>query len=172
LVRLQLKRPFRDGTVAVEMDPLSLLCRLAAIVPPPGQHQIRYAGVLAAAAKWRPLVVPPPPSTTPAADGTDGAAAGKGKPRPATHRCVYRSYVDLIRRTFAIDRDHCPRCGAAMKLPAIVTKPLSIERILHSLGESTVSPPLAPARGPPYARNRVFRNKSLQHQPSDLFDNP
>ncbi|HEX7489543.1 MAG TPA: transposase, partial [Anaeromyxobacteraceae bacterium] len=64
LVRIMLKRPFRDGTVAVDMDPLSLLCRLAAAVPPPGQHQIRYAGVLAAAAKWRPLVLPPPPEDT------------------------------------------------------------------------------------------------------------
>ena len=31
LVRIALKRPFSDGTVAVDMDPLSLLCRLAAI---------------------------------------------------------------------------------------------------------------------------------------------
>ena len=31
-VRLGLKRAFSDGTVAVEMDPLSFLCRLAAAV--------------------------------------------------------------------------------------------------------------------------------------------
>ncbi|WP_437964522.1 hypothetical protein [Sorangium sp. So ce260] len=31
LVRLSLKRAFADGTVAVDMDPLSLLCRLAAL---------------------------------------------------------------------------------------------------------------------------------------------
>jgi hypothetical protein len=34
LVRIALKRPFSDGTVAVELDPLSLLCRLATTVPP------------------------------------------------------------------------------------------------------------------------------------------
>ena len=34
LVRVELKRPFSDGTVAVDMDPLSLLCRLAAAVHP------------------------------------------------------------------------------------------------------------------------------------------
>ncbi|WP_437595034.1 transposase [Sorangium sp. So ce1000] len=38
LVRLSLKRAFADGTVAVDMDPLSLLCRLAASVPPPRFH--------------------------------------------------------------------------------------------------------------------------------------
>ena len=32
LVRIFLKRAYADGTVAVDMDPLSLLCRLAAAV--------------------------------------------------------------------------------------------------------------------------------------------
>ena len=34
LVRITLKKAFTDGTVAVDMDPLSLLCRLATSVPP------------------------------------------------------------------------------------------------------------------------------------------
>jgi transposase len=46
LVRVALKRPFRDGTIAVDMDPLSLLCRLAAAVPPPRQHTVRVAASL------------------------------------------------------------------------------------------------------------------------------
>ena len=44
LVRIELKRAFSDGTVAVDMDPLSLLCRLATSVPPPRYHIVRYAG--------------------------------------------------------------------------------------------------------------------------------
>ncbi len=36
LLRIALKRPFSDGTIAVEMDPLSLLCRLAMLVPQEG----------------------------------------------------------------------------------------------------------------------------------------
>lgn len=51
LVRIQLKGPFRDGTYAVDLDPLSLLSRLAAAIPPPRQHTLRYAGVLGAASK-------------------------------------------------------------------------------------------------------------------------
>ena len=70
LVRIELRRPFADGTVAVEMDPLSLLCRLAAAVPSPRRHTVRYSGVLAPASKWRPLVVPAPPPTK----GGDGRA--------------------------------------------------------------------------------------------------
>ena len=53
LVRIALKRASADGTVAVEMDPLSLLCRLATSVPPPRFHTVKYAGVLAPASAWR-----------------------------------------------------------------------------------------------------------------------
>jgi hypothetical protein len=49
LVQLALKRPFSDGIYAVQLDPLSLLCRLVATVPPPKFHTVRYAGVLAPA---------------------------------------------------------------------------------------------------------------------------
>ena len=34
LVRITLKKAYADGTVAVDMDPLSLLCRLASAKPP------------------------------------------------------------------------------------------------------------------------------------------
>ena len=51
--RITLKKAYTDGTIAVDMDPLSLLCRLATSVPPPRLHTIRYAGVLAPASPWR-----------------------------------------------------------------------------------------------------------------------
>jgi hypothetical protein len=41
LVRITLKHAYTDGTVAVEMDPLSLLCRLATSVPPPRFHTVK-----------------------------------------------------------------------------------------------------------------------------------
>jgi hypothetical protein len=56
LVRITLKKAYTDGTVAVDMDPLSLLCRLATSVPPPRFHTVRYAGVLAARSPWRPKI--------------------------------------------------------------------------------------------------------------------
>ena len=58
LVRIALKRAFSDGTTAIDMDPLSLLSRLAASVPAPRAHTVKYAGVLAAASKLRARVVP------------------------------------------------------------------------------------------------------------------
>jgi hypothetical protein len=47
LVRTALKKPLSDGTVAGDLDPLSLLLRLCAAVPALRFHTIRYAGVLA-----------------------------------------------------------------------------------------------------------------------------
>jgi hypothetical protein len=44
LVRITLKRAYADGTVAVEMDPLSLLCRLATSLPPPRFHTVKAGG--------------------------------------------------------------------------------------------------------------------------------
>ena len=61
LVRITLKKAYADGTVAVDMDPLSLLCRLATSVPPPRFHTIHYAGVLAAASPWRSRISAQPP---------------------------------------------------------------------------------------------------------------
>jgi hypothetical protein len=79
LVRITLKKAYVDGTVAVDMDPLSLLCRLATSVPPPRLHTVRYAGVLAAASPWRPKIAPKPPTEEPAA-----ASAGPDRTgRPA-----------------------------------------------------------------------------------------
>jgi hypothetical protein len=49
LVRITLKKAYSDGKVAVDMDPLSLLCRLATSVPQGWFHTVRYGGVLASA---------------------------------------------------------------------------------------------------------------------------
>jgi hypothetical protein len=78
---ITLKRAYADGTVAVEMDPLSLLCRLAMMVPPPRHHTVKYAGVLAAASKLRARIAPAPVPPTEAAEPRprkDAAATGRG----------------------------------------------------------------------------------------------
>jgi hypothetical protein len=80
----------RDGTVAVDLDPLSLLCRLVALVPAPRFHTARYFGVLAAAAKWRPLVVPKPQPSEAMEDGTapDAASPCSATPCSASGRTI------------------------------------------------------------------------------------
>ena len=61
-VLYRLKRRWRDGTTHFLFDPLDFLGKLAALVPPPRGHQVRYHGVLAPAARKRAAVVADRPS--------------------------------------------------------------------------------------------------------------
>jgi hypothetical protein len=58
---LKLKAPWRDGTTHRVMSPPEFLQRLAALVPGPRLHLIRFHGVLSPNAKLRPLLVPQGP---------------------------------------------------------------------------------------------------------------
>ena len=109
LVRITLERAFNDGTFAIDLDPLSLLSRrhaaeacLAASVPAPGFNTVRYGGVLAPAARWRPLVIPPLPAFADAAvAANDDNASGDGK--PSARRSGWRPWAELLKRSFDID---------------------------------------------------------------------
>ena len=149
---------YADGTVAVDMDPLSLLCRLATSVPPPRFHVVKYAGVLASASPWRSRIGPRPvaPAELGAAD-SDDAPAPNAKPK----RGGYRPWAELLRRTFAIDVLECPTCKGRMRLIAMLTEPSSIHRFLAALGEPTDVPARSPSRGPPYWKSVVLRRRAL-----------
>ena len=132
------------------MDPLSLLARLAAAVPPPRLHTVRYAGVLAPASKLRAHIVPKP--TAP----PEPLASESPEPKN-TAGSRYRPWAELLKRCFSIDVLTCTGCGGRMRLVALVTEPASIRRFLRGLGETTDAPARAPARGPPYWKSRVLR---------------
>lgn len=152
LVRLQLKRPFSDGTFALDRDPLSLLVRLATTVPPPHFHTVRYAGVLAAASKWRARVVPPPPPPAESSNTNDDCSTCTAKNKPPAHRSGYRPWRELLMRSFKIDVEHCANCGGRLKLRALVMTTASIERYLSWLGE-----PSTPQRSPRRATRAASR---------------
>jgi hypothetical protein len=57
-LRYKLKRRWNDGTTAVIYEPIELMERLAALVPPPRSNLIRYYGLPAPASTIRPLIVP------------------------------------------------------------------------------------------------------------------
>jgi hypothetical protein len=168
LVRLVLKRPFSDGTFAIDLDPLSLLCRLATAVPPPRFNTVRYAGVLAAASKWRARIVPPLPPETGSDDECARCTARKAK--PATHRSGYRPWAELLKRSFRIEVELCNKCGGRMKLRALVITAAGIRRYLRWLGEASEPPALAPARGPPFFSSRVIRRRLGEPVQAELFD--
>lgn len=132
---------------AVDLEPLSLLSRLAASVPAPRLHTVRYAGVLASASKLRPRLAPKsavPPKPT--ADVPESPRRG-----------AYRPWAELLKRTFGFDVLACPCCSGRMKLLALVTESTSVARYLQGIGEPTDVPKRTPARGPPYWASRVLR---------------
>jgi hypothetical protein len=127
LVRITLKKAYGDGAIAVDMDPLSLLCRLATSVPPPRFHTVKYAGVLAPASPWRSRLTLP---------STQSAAASDELDRPA-HAAAYRPWAELLARTFVVDVLACPKCRGRMRLLALVQDPAIVARFLAAMGETT-----------------------------------
>ena len=75
---LTLKTPYRDGTTHLVMSPLEFMQRLAALVPRPRLHLIRFHGVLAPNAKLRPAIIP-----SAAIDANAPAAAQGETPHPS-----------------------------------------------------------------------------------------
>ena len=170
LVRITLKRPFSDGTFAIDLDPLSLLCRLAATVPPPRFHTVRYGGVLASAAKWRPLIVPKPAPAVAAAAVAGATELSCERPRAPCGGRRYRPWSELLRTTFGIDMETCPRCGGRMRLLALITDGPEVARFLRHQGEPTEPPPRAPARGPPYFQTQVRRRHPGPPGQQEMFE--
>jgi hypothetical protein len=141
-VVLKLKTAWRDGTTHLVMSPLEFMQRLAALVPRPRLHLIRFHGVLAPNAKLRALVVPQgaeaPAQAAPPAECEAGCAH---------HRPVRLSWAKLLKRVFEIDIEHCPNCGGELKIIAAILEQPVIEKILTHLGLQARAPPRSPARG-------------------------
>src|SRR2546428_13597153 len=81
--------PWSDGTTGIRLAPLELLEKLAALVPLPHVHLVRYGGCLAPHSHLRGSVIP-----TPRQQGVD-AETETGSP------CW--SWARLLHRVFAFD---------------------------------------------------------------------
>jgi hypothetical protein len=147
----RLKHRWRDGTTHIVYEPLELMERLAALVPPPRFNLTRYSGVLAPAAAFRPLVAPREKGRDPLPHhGCQGAVAtAKSDSGKAMETCGGRPrnypWAQLMTRVFGFDILACPRCGARMRILAAINAPDAIRRILGCLGLPTRAPPIAPA---------------------------
>ena len=114
-------KPWSDGTTGITLSPLELLEKLAAIVPLPRVHLVRYAGCLAPHSTLREAIIP-----TPRQQGIDGEEAKTGTPS--------WSWARLLGRVFALDMATCPfcRCGS-LRIIAAITQDAVITRILRHL---------------------------------------
>ena len=147
------RHPWRDGTTAVIMEPLDLLARLAALVPAPRRHALRYHGTLAPNSKCRARIVPVQTGPAVAKAKTirsRGECPANRSVSAADHEgsaSVARlSWAELMLRVFEVDVLECPRCKGRLRIIATVTAPSAVKAILMCLG--------LPARPPPVSRAR------------------
>ncbi len=124
---LQLKSPYRDGTTHIVMSPLEFRQRLAARVPRPRLHLIRFHGVLAPHAKLRAQIVPSAPIN--AQEACDHHAQ-----TPPASAPTRMSWACLLKRVFDIDIEQCPRCGGRLRIIAAIEDPQVLVKILTHLG--------------------------------------
>jgi hypothetical protein len=127
-------KPWADGTTGIKLSPLELLEKLAAIVPLPRAHLVRYAGCLAPHSKLRDAIIP-----TPRQQGVDGEEAKTGTP--------YWHWARLLGRVFNLAMATCPFCRrGSLRIIAAITQESVITRILRHCKLASVPPPIAPAR--------------------------
>ena len=129
-VVLQLKSAWRDGITHIRMSLLEFMRCLAALVPRPRLHLIRFHGVLAPNARLRAAIVPGAPQNTSAPEDEHAHGAS----------------ARLFWRVFDIGLEHCPQCGGELKIIAAIEEPAVIVKILTHQGLSARAPPRIQAR--------------------------
>ncbi len=133
-------RLWSDGTTGITLSPLALLEKLAALVPLPRVHLIRYGGCVAPHSQRRGAIIP-----TPRQQGVDGHEATTGT--------AHWSWARLLGRVFALDMATCPFCRqGALRMIAATTQAEVIRKLLRHLKRAADPPPSAPAR----ARQATF----------------
>ncbi len=108
--------------------------KLAALVPLPRAHLVRYAGCLGPHSTLRAAIIP-----IPRQQGVDSEETKTGTP--------YGHGARLLGRVFKLDMATCPWCRrGSLRIIAAMTQEPVITRILRHLTLASVPPPIAPAR--------------------------
>jgi hypothetical protein len=132
-------RPWSDGTMGIKLSPLELLEKLAALVPLPRLHLVRYGGCLAPHSNLRTAIIP-----TPRQQGLEEPEGGRTSPN--------WTWARLLKRVFAIDMERCPVCQqGTLRIIAAIMERRVIEKILRHLKLAAEPPPIAPARQAAFA---------------------
>jgi len=138
-------KPRSDSPRDLVLTPLELIDKIAALIPPPRAHRHRYYGVLAPNSPLRAAVTamaPLPVVVQPLAVATTADAP----PHRAASHYLWAMLLARIYETLPLV---CPLCQSQMRIIAFITEGSSVRKILECLGESTLPPCIAPARGPP-----------------------
>ena len=150
-LRYTLKKPWKDGTIALLLEPLDLIARVCALVPPPRQHMVGYHGLLSSHAKLRREIVPAPDAATSPTRVVQLELFGGDDPSDDDDP-RRKPWAWLLRHVFEVDVTTCPRCSGPMRWIEAATAPDAIARLLakHGLGPR---PP--PTRSAPHGQLRL-----------------
>ena len=126
--------PWSDGTTGIRLSPGELLEKLAALVPLPHVHLVRYGGCLAPHSHLRGAILP-----TLRQQGLDEPEVCPTSP------CW--SWARLLHRVLGLEMVTCPFCQrGTLRLIAVITQGEVISKILRHLKRAADPPPIAPAR--------------------------
>src|SRR5712691_5971168 len=127
--------PWSDGTMGIRLSPMELVEKLAALVPLPRMHLVRYGGCLAPHSHLRGAIIP-----TPRQQGVEDEEA-------TDTASLHWSWARLLKRVFALDMARCPFCQqGSLRIIAAITQGEVIRKILRHLKLAAEPPPMAPAR--------------------------
>ena len=116
-----------------------MLEKLAALVPLPRLHQVRYGGCLAPHSTLRAAIIP-----TPRQQGVEEPEGSTASPN--------WTWARLLKRVFSIDMAHCPVCQqGTLRIIAAITEVRVIRKILRHLKLAADPPPIAPAQQAAFA---------------------
>jgi hypothetical protein len=127
------KRPFRDGSTHVVLEPLDFIARLAALVPRPRLNLTRFHGVFAPNFKHRRRIVP---------------RRVRGKV-DSDKPLAPMNWAQRLKRVFQIDIESCPECGGCVRVIACIEDPQLIAHILAHVRSREAATAKAMTRGPP-----------------------
>jgi hypothetical protein len=156
-VRYRLRRPYYTGQTELVLQPVEFVRKLAALVPPPRQNQVRFYGLLAPQShdreRFEHLMPVPPGRADDLADDNAiavEATAAATEPDASAHRAAARRrWATLLKRVFHTDALVCPTCHGPRRILAAITEREPIHQILTCLGLSSDVPAVAKARPPP-----------------------
>jgi len=152
-VVLKLKTPWRDGITHLVMSPLEFMQRLAARVPRPRLHFVRFHGVLAPNAKLRALVVPQEPE--PPAQPTQPA---EREANCAHHHPVRQCWAKLLKRVVEIDLEHCPNCGGELTIIGAILEQSVVDKTVTQLGLQAQPPLCSGSTASPFVGVSICRS--------------
>ncbi len=122
-IRLNGRSPGSSTTTTFVLHPLRLLRRLAWLVPPPRQHQLRYAGVLAPNAKLRHRIVPA------GRVALQGVAFADRKFEPAEPVPYKVAWAKLLAKVYDLDAQRCPVCNGSLRPVGAAVPPTSRDQV-------------------------------------------